>query len=76
MITETGLRVEIYRVPKPDPFDVSIFRFPVQGVLWLLAPPDLNNGQIFILAVQRLTYAEARAVAIRLGLIDEEGNPQ
>jgi hypothetical protein len=72
--TSTDLRVEVYRVPRADPFLVTIHRFPVQGVLWLLAPPGLNNGQVFILAIQRLTYAEARAVAIRLGLIDTEGH--
>jgi hypothetical protein len=74
MVTSTELRVEVYRVPRADPFLVTIHRFPVQNVLWLLAPPDLNNGQVFILAIQRLTYAEARAVAIRLGLVKGGGN--
>jgi hypothetical protein len=76
MIAETGtLRVEVYRVPRPDPFDVSVHRFPVQNVLWLLAPPGLNNGQIFVLVLDRLTFTEARAVAIRLGLLAEGKAP-
>ena len=74
MMTETDLRVAVYRVPRADPFLVTIHRFPVQRVLWLLAPPGLNSGQIFVLALGRLTFTEARAVAINLGLIDEEGH--
>jgi len=73
MIAETGTepRVEIYRVPKLDPFDVSVHRFVVNNTLWLLAPPGLNHGQIFVLVLDRLTFTEARAVAIRLGLLAE-----
>lgn len=75
LIESETLRVEVYRIPGNDPYKVQIFRFPIQGILWLLAPPELNPGQIFILTIQRLTYTEARAVALQLGLIDREGNP-
>jgi hypothetical protein len=76
MITHTDqLRVEVYRVHSHGPYDVSVHRFPVQQVLWILAPPGLNNGQIFVIVVQRLRFHEARAVAMKLGHIDQEGRP-